>query len=82
MARAATSRPGEDVGGQVATGVPAQQAEPDGEARRWEVHGGQSAPLAGVRESNGGDEADGDAGGQSGQRHTPGGVIWARSTVA
>ncbi len=37
-------QPREDVGGQVATGVPAQQTQPVGEARRWEVHGGQSAP--------------------------------------
>ncbi len=45
---------GEEVGGQVAAGVPAQQTQPDGEARRWQVHGGQSAaasaaaPLAAV----------------------------------
>ena len=30
----------------MASGVTAQQAEPDGEARRWEVHGGQSAAPA------------------------------------
>ena len=37
---------GEDVGGQVASGVPAQQTQPDGEARRWRCTGQSAAARA------------------------------------